>query len=1349
MTAIRDGALPRSQHWLRRILRPKRSPLLELATALQPEPDSADPAAVLAYVEALRARPNALDVAVRSRLHRLPPEARFVLAVDQFEEVFTQCADEAERATFVAALAHAATVPGGACIVVLTMRSDFIDQGTRQAGLANLLNQHVYFVPPLSEAGLRDAVERPARARHIRFEPGLVDIIVRDVLGQPGALPLLQFALRALWERDAASGVLTLDGYVQTGGVNESIARQADALFASLPMDQQAMARRALLRLTEPGPGTDHTRRRVGLDEIEELATVPAEQAAVRDMLRTLVDARLITTDRDAVTNEARVEVSHEALIRGWPRLRAWIDEDRAGLRLLRRLTDASQEWRRLNQDEGLLYRGARLAQAWEWRAQNESALNELERAFLDASQAFRERQEREVAERQQRELERARTLAEEQQRRAEAEQQRAEEQRRRAEDQGKAARLRGWLVIGLSVVLVLALSAAGYASWQRGQAQEQTRIAKALQLSAQGKAALDSNPPLGLLLGIEAARAPTAPRIAVMGSLMQSLAKSGGRDLLFQGFPVGAVAVSPDGRWLLAGADSIPSMVQLWDLSVDDPAAQRPRLLTGGPGRISGQSAVITISPNGRWLAASLADGSLNIQGIQLWDLTATDHAADKQHLLPGFPGPTEALAASRDGHWVAAGGSNGTIELWDLTHEDPTAQPPYALRSGPGAVTSVAISSDSRWLASSSKDGAISIWDLSETNPSTRQPKVLHAADSVTALVFSSDSAMLVAGESSGMIRAWDLRRVDLDVQPRTFEGIRGSVDELRLSPDGRWLVSTSRDIRVGPTLRLWDLTAPNPALQPRVLLRQVLHTAISDNGHRLIAIERNGPAHMWDLTIADPTSDQAHVFQGQWGRLVVSPDSRWLAAGADQSVHVWDLRAKNPSAEQPMALPGQSGVTDWIGVSPDNTSLLRASDQGTIQVWDLQQEDPTAQLPRVFEGAPDQVEELTFSPGGRWLIGLGFFGAVELWDLRPDAPSGQRPRVLFAGGSGGSTGQSLGTSPDGHWLAASDPEGTVRLWDLTIEDPAAQQPIVLADAAKGYVLGRWIYQKRSDRTARLWDLMAPNPASQEPRVLPGPVGSDTRPQLHDGHLLVDFRSNSIALWDLTASGPSELRPRVLQSGPRASRYSILSADGRWMLADTAESVALLWDLKAEGGAADQPRVLEGNGHDLGSELALSKDGHWAAVGAADGAVLIWDLADGNPLAHQPRVLQSGRRRVRTIAFSPDGAWLGVTDVDNTVHLWDIRTKDSASEAPIVLAGQPSSWSFLLFGLEGTWFVTGTKDALVVWDLRLEKLIRLACRTAGRNLTSDEWLQFMGSETHRRTCPSLPPGPGEPTGT
>ena len=275
----------------------------------------------------------------------------------------------------------------------------------------------------------------------------------------------MSHALVETWERRRGR-TLTLAGYAASGGVAGAIAQTANSVYAGLEPGDQALARNIFLRLTELGEeGTQDTRRRVAPAELVHSAE---EAPAVEALLKKLADARLITT------GENQVEVAHEALIREWPTLRGWLEQDREGLRIHRHLTDAAGEWERLGREPGELYRGARLATAGEWAKAYGEALNPLESEFLAASQELARRREVEREARRQRELETAQKLAAEQEKRADVEQRRAEEQTRAA---GRLRR-RALLLAGASVLAVILAVAAFYAFRQANQSAGAAQVA-------------------------------------------------------------------------------------------------------------------------------------------------------------------------------------------------------------------------------------------------------------------------------------------------------------------------------------------------------------------------------------------------------------------------------------------------------------------------------------------------------------------------------------------------------------------------------------------------------------------------------------------------------------------------------------------------------------------------------------------------------------------------------------------------------------------------------------------------------------------------------------------------------
>ena len=437
------------------------------------------------------------EAALRRCVGSRPPS---LLVVDQLEEAFTLGANEAERRRFLDAVLDLCEV--GSTAVVVTLRGDFYGRCAEHTRLARTLAAHHTLLGSMQTDELRRAIEGPARAAGLRLESGLVDALLADVEGEPGALPLLSHVLYETWARREGR-VLTLAGYRVAGGVRGAIAHTAEEVFLGGSPDEQALMRRMLLQLTELGETTEDTRRRVPLAEL-----IPEGQGGVAAaVLERLAGSRLLVVDDDSA------EIAHEALIREWPRLRGWLAEDREELRARRQLTAAARSWGEAGRNEADLYRGPRLAAALEL-ADEQRPPSRVESEFMQASRKAQDR-----------ELEAARR---------------------------RARRLRG-LLVGVAAALVVALIAGAFALIQRGSARRSAVVAQSGRLAAQSREAAEQHPDLGLLLALEAGKLDDS--IDTRGALLGALEHGSRIGAWLRGFdaPVNATAFSPDGRLLAA----------------------------------------------------------------------------------------------------------------------------------------------------------------------------------------------------------------------------------------------------------------------------------------------------------------------------------------------------------------------------------------------------------------------------------------------------------------------------------------------------------------------------------------------------------------------------------------------------------------------------------------------------------------------------------------------------------------------------------------------------------------------------------------------------------------------------
>ena len=593
LAALADDVIPGSASWTRLVMRPGEHPLRELARQALGE-RSVDVGDLLSSL-VLRAEGES------------PDSPQTVLVVDQLEEVWTACTDEAERASFLSVLGELAADERSSVRVVLAVRGDYLARLADEPGLAGPLADNALLVGTLSPAEVRRVVEQPARRAGLLLTEGLADAVVTDAGSEPGLLPLVSSCLTRLWER-REEGLLTLGAYVAMGGLHGAIAHVAEDAVAALSDDARNTARILLLRLAGPGDGDGVTRRRVSRAELLAL-----DLPHLTEVETALADARLLTV------SAGYVEVAHEALFREWPRLREWLVEDASGRAVQRRLALAAGEWDAEGRDPAALWRGARLLAATEVARVRPEELTAVEHGFLASSRAA-----------------------------VEAEQQ---VDALRAEASQRQNRRLRWL-LGLAAGLVaLAVVASYLVVRSRGEAQEARTVADAQRLAA---TALNVDyPDLALLTAIEAVRIRADPQ--TYGALLTLLARQPDvvtrlriptRFLTADASADGRVVVLADNTDRVLAVDADTAEV-LWERDFDG------RFVSTVSVDPAGSRVFVTLSDDTTASAAmlDLDDGSTE------WRVTDTQLAEE----LPGGADPYPA-----DGAWYRS----GSVALTTLTH-------------------------------------------------------------------------------------------------------------------------------------------------------------------------------------------------------------------------------------------------------------------------------------------------------------------------------------------------------------------------------------------------------------------------------------------------------------------------------------------------------------------------------------------------------------------------------------------------------------------------------------------------------------------------------------------------------
>ncbi|MGW4211550.1 nSTAND1 domain-containing NTPase [Lentzea sp. NPDC004789] len=1051
------------------IISPGTDPLKELALQV---PDLIPVLEAAADSEALVEFAQEVQLAVGER----------VVIVDQFEEAFTLGGDENRLRIFVQAL-HAAAEKTP---VLLGVRADFYARCLDFPELAEALQNRQMVLGAMTAAELRDAVTNPAKAAGLQLEAGLVELMLRD-LGthnrrgkdayDAGALPLLSHALLVTWQRRQA-GRLTIAGYRAAGGIQGAVAATAERAWADLDEPGKAAARQLLLRLVRVGDDTQDTRRRSSRHNLLEASqNLPATERA----LEVLTRARLVTVDSGSV------EITHEALLQAWPRLRSWIDEDRAGNLARQKLEEDATTWAATERDSSLLYRGARL----EGARQQQQNVTAVAKEFVRAS----ERQHR------------------------------------------KSVWLRRSAVALVSVFALIAAGAAVIAVQQRNDAQYRQVVAEADRLttsdpslSAQflavahrmrpddeavnakllasqqlplatplaghtGAVYLTTFSPDGSLLATASydrtarlwdVRDRSRPKqVAVITGhrdwLSSAVFSPNGKVLATTGQdatirfwdvtdpsspkaiktletgngPTYLLEFSPDGT-LLAAANEDKS-ARLWD--VRDPANPKP---SGEPLR-EHTAAVrsLAFSPDGKTLATTGDD-----QTIRLWDV-ATRTRIGKP--MTGHTAGIHTVAFSPDGKLLASGADDKIVRLWDPATQNPVGQP---LGGHTGPVWSVKFSPDGLVLASGSADATVRLWNLSNPAAPSLLGRPLSARGAnLFAIGFSPDGSALATGSLENAVQLWSLPR-------SVLLGHSLHVPTPAFSADGKLIATGSSD----KTVRLWDVSDlghPKQIGPPLLGHERTISTpAFRPDGKVLATAAGDRTVRLWD--IADPAHarplGQPLVLPNRFAAVVLfrQDGQVLLTSHDDESVRFWDVR--DPARPVPIGEPltGHDGYVNDAEFSPDGRTLATASSDRTVRLWDVSDPAKPRLLGKPIDD-PQIVNRATFTPDGKTLIIAGQNRVIRFFDVR-DLEHPVQISELH-----GHTGtiSTLSISADGRLLATSSADRTFRLWDIT--DPAEPadlgQQITGDWAAEPFVQfapqGRVLATGNADGVVRLWDL------------------------------------------------------------------------------------------------------------------------------------------------------------------------------------------------------------------------------------------------------------------------------------
>jgi WD40 repeat protein len=1120
LPAIERGDLPAagSRHWQRLVFTPTHSPMRALtahfAVLTDPRGGAAEPPDWRSVDRDVR----------RSTLRRAlsqnaaGTDSRVVVIVDQLEEIFTQCEDEEERRAFIEELAWLADPGDGhdpVGLVVLGLRADFYAPCAGYPWLRTTVQRNQVFLGPMSRSELRDAIVLPAHKVGLAVETGLVEVLLRDLGAsgtepggrdgtaenpedyEAGRLPLLAHALRATWmQRD--DGQLTIRGYQATQGIEHAVADTAERAFTQLRPAEEA-TKSVFLRLVTVAEGSEHSRRRVLRAD---LMRSEADPQAAQTVLDAFTGARLLTQDRDTVA------ITHEVLLRAWPRLERWINNDRIGNVVRQELRDAAFSWDRAGRDNDLLYPGSRLETAAA-SVTDSGDVDQVTRAFLTAS---------------------ARRVK-------------------------RAARMRRGITAVLVTLLLLASAAAVFAFQQRGKALAERDTAVFGQITAEANRLRSTDSSLAAQLDLVAYRMRPNPdlytHLITSATTPLSTPVSSGIGAVV------SVAITPDGRTMATGGNS--NAVRLWNIT--DPT--HPVAL-GQPLPVHADiTESVAFSPDGHTLAAGGNDAA-----IRLWNVSDPAQPVALGQPLTGHTSTVGSVAFSPDGRVLASGSADKTIRLWNVANPARPVLLGHPLTGHTDTVASVAFRSDGRVLASGSFDHSVRLWNVADPVHAAAlgRPLYGHGDSLVAAVAFSPDGHTLASGGADTRVRLWNVTDPAHTVMLGQLLGHTGSLTSVTFSQSGQTLASSGYD----GSIKLWNVAFPNsPVSRGGDLVGHtgaVLALGFSHNGRTLVSGSADNTVRVWSLPPRLITS-----YSRSLTFVTFSPDGHTLASGSsDRKLRLWNVTdpADPTTLGSPLTVDAPATVSS-LAFNPDGHVLASGSYDGTVKLWNTTDPARTTALGRQLVTGMGRVMSVAFSPDGRTLAVAGWDGLIQLWNLTNPAnpvPFGQP----LTGHTGAVT--SVRFSPDGHTLASGSSDKTIRLWNVTdpaspvpLGRPlTGHTGLVLAVAFSpdGHTLASAGY----DSTLRLWNVSDPAHAKPLGQPLTGHTSSVLSVAFsRDGRRLASGGSDStLRLWDVTDPARAQAVGQPLTGAYSSVESVAFNRDGRLVSAG-ADGVIRLWDLNA----------------------------------------------------------------------------------------------------------------------------------------------------------------------------------------
>jgi WD40 repeat protein len=982
---------------------------------------------------------------------------RVLLIGDQFEELYTLCQAE-ERQCFLERLLEVVTTVNHHTphfTLVLTLRADFLESALSDRSFADVMRYGDQMLGPMNRQELEEAIIKPAALLGVTIESGLTKRLLDDVINQPGQLPLLEFALTQLWDKQTnaqlTNGAYDEIGYVKNGnveirGVKAALANYAEDVYGKLNEEEKERARRIFIQLVHPGEGTPDTRRLATREDVGEENW---------DLVTHLANKRLVITNTSFFLDssgqpieEKTVEIVHEAMIYGWFRLQMWLDLDRDFRTWQERMRTLMRQWKDAKQDEGALLQGVVLTTAEAWLKERPQEISSDGRYFIKRSIQVRDRKRR-------------RTI---------------------------------YGLTGFSAIVTLLAGLAGFAAI--GQANEKINAQTAL---SQSKFALNQRLD-ALTQGIKAVKemqklqrfgvANGNTKIQVASALPELVYGVRERNR-FDGHSkkVEGVSFSPDNQFIASASED--QTVKIWNRD-----GLLLETLTGYKNWVN----KISFSPDSKLIATASSDKTIKLWRLECVSLqNKTCQKVDIKLLKTidkkndGHQDWVTDVSFSPDGNIFATASADGAIKIWN---QDGQLQQTISVatnnfnktdKSENNGFWGVAFSPDSAVIAASHEDTTVKLYNKDGTIIQTltgHTNRVRHVSfspdgkliatgsDDNTAIIWQKDGKLLkrieghkghvnrvrfspngnfIATVSDGdneNVKLWAINGTLLT----TFNGHKDRVKDVSFSPDGKVIATASWD----NTIRIWNLEG----LLPKTLeghKDRVMDAAWSPNGQTLATAS-------WDKNVLFWNSDGAFLkalkHKGQVNGVSFSPDQKLVATSDSNGVlYLWQ--------QDGTLLKSMKEHNDYIRAvawAPDSKTLVTVGGEKdrTVKIWNTE----GGQLLKNLQGHTDGIYGASFSPDGKVIGTSSKDKTVKLWSLE-----GKLIKILE-----GHTGWvwNLAFSPDSQLIASASEDNNVILW---------RQDGTLLKTLKGHTArvsdvtfspdGKLIATGSSDATIKFWNL------------------------------------------------------------------------------------------------------------------------------------------------------------------------------------------------------------------------------------------------------------------------------------